>query len=595
MFPRFVSHHIEFPVSQTMQIELGLLGAVALMGIAVQLRILKLLQRKLKEIREEARRQDAVEEARAAERFNAVEREKDDWEREHPTLSKHGRNNSSFSGSPLMKEEMDGGTSGDEKQASTNTLVSPRQRYQSGVSSFMATPVDERQSPGALPTLDLGLNLENDVPQNYIAENVTPPADARTRTPSLTLTALELEDLKKKQELLNEIQNIRKSIEMLKAETPAPSSSSDSRNQSFASGRTLSRDLSSFSIAGPSQPRLHPQDSHARVQSMNLGHIRYDQGNAIGRPTSVPLPDEDWEAYVRERKLLQPPSGVTPPIPTTPVSPTPRVPMSPAVADAILQRQRRESSLSFGAMAPLLDERPRSSSRNRNSPPRHAPEDIPLALRPKHTKTNSQDSYAPGVLLPPRHRRGSSPPPEDAPRVMSFEELAERHKEKLHELQKPLTQQEKEQAEIAAARARWERAKELEKQAVAARQADRAAALAHKEARQKHKEKDRHSVDVRGSTSLDPNRGHSHSRSLSANALASVGGLPASSKRMSTMKVQDWQRHQLEDEEEDELEHPDRVASARRLSAAVPFPDTNRGRPSRDSRRHSNMPRDPPS
>ena len=41
-----------------MQIELGLIGAIALMGIAVQLRILSTLQVKLKEIQEEQRKRE---------------------------------------------------------------------------------------------------------------------------------------------------------------------------------------------------------------------------------------------------------------------------------------------------------------------------------------------------------------------------------------------------------------------------------------------------------------------------------------------------------------------------------------------------------
>ena len=50
LFPKFTNNGIQYPVTQTMQIELGLLAAVAFMGIAVQLRVLKILQRKLSEI-----------------------------------------------------------------------------------------------------------------------------------------------------------------------------------------------------------------------------------------------------------------------------------------------------------------------------------------------------------------------------------------------------------------------------------------------------------------------------------------------------------------------------------------------------------------
>ena len=103
-----------------------------------------------------------------------------------------------------------------------------------------------------------------------------------------------IEDLKKKEELLNEIQNIRKSLEVLKAETPAPSTSSDSRHPSFSSRRTLSHDLGSFPSAGPSH--LRPQvakDARSRSHSMDLLGIRESIGNAIGRPTSVPLRQDD--------------------------------------------------------------------------------------------------------------------------------------------------------------------------------------------------------------------------------------------------------------------------------------------------------------
>lgn len=53
MFPKLLDNNIQFKVSQTIQIELGLLAAVAIAGIAVQLRILVVLQRKLAEIKGE--------------------------------------------------------------------------------------------------------------------------------------------------------------------------------------------------------------------------------------------------------------------------------------------------------------------------------------------------------------------------------------------------------------------------------------------------------------------------------------------------------------------------------------------------------------
>ncbi|KIP12493.1 hypothetical protein PHLGIDRAFT_124031 [Phlebiopsis gigantea 11061_1 CR5-6] len=587
LFTRYVHLGIQFPVSQTMEIELGLLGAVALMGIAVQLRILKVLQRKLQEIREEQRRVDKEVEAHAAEQFAEVEREKTEWEREHPTLLKHGRNGSNFSGTPLMKDvEMGLETPSDEKRASTYTLIGgTRQRVQSGVSSLMlSTPMAEgRQSPGALPALDLGTDLEADVPQNYISND--PEIEERPRKPSMTLSvAQELEELKRKQELLSEIQNIRKSIDLLKAETPAPSSSTDSRRPSFSSRRTLSYDLGSIPLTGPSHLRPpRPSDPRARVQSMELSRLRSSGSSPVGRPTSVPLQDDGWDAYVQDRRLLQPPSGVTPPIATTPgvVSPKPKLAVSPAVTDALLRRQHRESSLSYGNGA----DQPPSADVGRPSAasPRHwSPEELPPALRPSaHKKSDSQGSYNPGVVLP-RTRNGSSPQPKrDSTPVLTFEELEERHREKLRQLQQPLTDAEKEQADIRAAKSRWERAKQMEKQAVTKRQAEQAAAVSREA-----KEKTRSGDAARHLTTDGDGRVSRHNRTLSADALATVAGKPSSSKRMSTMKVEDWQKSQTVE--------PDAAYRESRRQSAVPFPGQP-GRPSGDRRRSSHLLRDPPS
>lgn len=64
-----------------MQIELGLVAAVALMGGAVQLRILRVLQRKLKEIGEEQKRRDEEAELNMSYRFAELVKEKEEWEK----------------------------------------------------------------------------------------------------------------------------------------------------------------------------------------------------------------------------------------------------------------------------------------------------------------------------------------------------------------------------------------------------------------------------------------------------------------------------------------------------------------------------------
>ncbi|KAI0931887.1 hypothetical protein AcW1_000833 [Taiwanofungus camphoratus] len=607
LFPKFTNNGIEFPISQTMEIEMGLIGAVSLMGIAVQFQILKVLQHKLKEIKVESKRRHDEAEERAAQAFIDLEREKEEWEREHPTLLKHGRNESGLSASPLLREKDDAGTPVDERRSSGFTFVgTPRQRYQSGVSDFMAAapPLEELnrsasrilQSPGALPVLDLGVDIENDVPQDYMADSDELKGSRNGKDKAVTVA--ELEALKHKEDLLAEIQTIRKSIDILKAETPDPSSSSESRHPSFTSRRTLSYDLSTLSPPAPSHLRPPRQvDPRARVQSMELSNISRSSflGEGLGRPTSAPLQEEDWDSYVRDRKLLQPPSGVTPPIATTPLSPMPRVPVSPAVEEALLLRQRRESALSFNQLDRTTPERTSSQLLDSFAVPK-APssDDVPVALRTqRHAKSGSQGSNIPVTILPPRRPVGSPPPqqPDKPPRTRTFEELAERHREKIRELQEPLTRAEKEQVDIQEAKRRWERAKALEKEAVAKRQAEKAAAYS-KEAGKQRKSGDNADSSRKKSTTLnEASSKPGHSRSLSADILAAVPGNGSSSKRMSTMKVEDWQKHQQSVESS---VRPEQQRSPRH-KPAVPFPEAQDPPvDSRQGRRMSGLPRDPP-
>lgn len=413
---------------------------------------------------------------------------------------------------------------------------------------------------------------------------------------------------------------MRKSIEALKAESPVPSSGADdSRRPSFSSRRTLSQNLSAFASAsaGPSTLRPPPADSRARSNSMDLLNHRESIAGVIGRSTSVPLQNDgaEWDAYIRERKLLQPPSGVSPPIPTSPVtlaSPKPRLAVPSAVTDALLKRQKRESSLSFSGLSPTGSPEPLHTTRDtpekrHSATKERSPDELPVALRPpQHKKSDSQGSYAPGVILPPRNRNGSSPQPQpqsrpDPARVMSMEELEGRHRERLRNMQQPLTQAEKDHADTEAARSRWERAKQLEKQAVTKRQAEQAAFVSRKE----KEEKKRGTAGEPGrqnSVSLndDPKAPRRQTRSLSQDVLASAGQQQqgsTSSRRLSHLKVEDWQKNQVEDLERGMRP---RVSSSSRRLSGVPFPaDSGPVRASRESRRLSGMilplARDPPS
>jgi len=129
----------------------------------------------------------------------------------------------------------------------------------------------------------------------------------------------------------------------------------------------------------------------------------------------------------------------------------------------------------------------------------------------------------------------------------------------MRDLQAPLTTAAQEDADVEVAKQRWEKAKALEKEAVTRRQAEKAAQLE----RRKRSEDDAERSGHRRSSPNEP--GKRHSRSLSADKL---GG--SSSKRLSTMKVEDWQKYQQD---------VDNVGSgSRRDSRGVPFPGGRKSR-----------------
>ncbi|KAJ3935449.1 MAG: hypothetical protein NXY57DRAFT_887907 [Lentinula lateritia] len=552
LFTRFTSQGIEFPVTQTMQIELGLIGAVALMGIAVQLRILKVLQRKLHEISQEQKKRDEEAELAVAGGFAHVMREREEWEKEH--LNKHGRQESGYSSMPLMKDQ-DGssspGLTAEHRSDYTHVAADGRPRYNSGVSEFLAapTPNDELkratsrglQSPGVLPALDLGLGIKDDVPDGFIAKDEL----------SRKITVADREAEQKRLELMEEINTIRRSIDVLKNGSPEPSSASaaGSRRPSLTSRRTLSMDANSALLPTPSHVRPpREKDPRSRVHSMDLiSHTSI--GESLGRPTSAPLRDNDWDAYIQDRKLLQPPAGVSPPIATTPMTSShTRIHMPHAVSEALQQRKRRESALGLTG---------EYSSKNNSS------EDIPLTHLDHHRTTSSN---IPVTILPPQ-KPIIAPTPQRpvASRTRTFEELNERHREKMKVIQSPLTNAENEHAQIQVAKERWERSKALEKEAVTRRLVEKAAIYDKRK-----KSEDDAERTGRRSMTLDDKKRRSHSRSLSADRLAALG---TSSKRLSTMKVEDWQKYQHDSDHSPVS--PSRRDSRGFVSDSVPFPERN--------------------
>jgi hypothetical protein len=306
---------------------------------------------------------------------------------------------------------------------------------------------------------------------------------------------------------------------------------------------------------------------------MDLPSFDSHIGHSIGRPTSAPLQDDDWDSYLRDRKLLQPPSGVSAPIATAPVPvvPTPRTPVPAAVQDALLRRQMREILVETGVIPGDKGDTPASASKSHHR---------------RAASSHISGSYVPPTILPPRK---ATPPPAQHPRTVTYEELTERHREKLRELQAPLTNAGKEQAELEAAKARWERSKTAERQAVTKRQAERAAAAQAKETRRRRSEdttRERNNTNRQLSAPGDSAVRHSRSRSADKLSTIPTPAARTPSSRLSTLKVEDWQRYQAEQGQS--------PSTPTRRDSGVPFPADSKGHEHRPNRRVSGLPRDPP-
>lgn len=576
LFSKYVDNGIKFPISQMMEVELGLIGAFTLAGIAVQLRILKILQFKLREIaREQRRRNDELEEA-AASRFHMTEKEKAEWEKEH------GRSDGNFSNLPLLRDHE--AQSPATEEASTVFDGKRRSRHLSGVSSFNASPGDERhQDAGALPAIDLGLDLGADLPKAFVSEGGSASPNS-----SKAMTPQEREALTKKEKLLEEIITIRKSIEHLRASTPGSSDlDSRSRRQSFASRRTLSVGLAD-AIEGPTRPP-RAQEPRGRVQSMDLLSQYGDAfaaGSSISRPSSAPMQDEtSWDEYVKERKLFQPPGGATAPIMRAPQPQRASLNVPNAVAEALARRREQEAAYDgreFGVGHQNETAHHRSSSYglpgDRNSRPMSG---MWNNVQQKAATTNTHARPPVTILPPKRPESGIQQAPQQqarpsAPRTRTFEELTERHRERMHDLQRPLTEAEREQAALGEARARWERSKAAEKRDAARRLAEKEAIMKQRLEEREHRAKD--------------DKKHQHERSLSADHLTKLPGatVGSGSKRQSMLKVEDWRRYQQDAGQAG----AGQSQGASRRDSNVPFPggqNPNKRQSSGGDRRRSTL------
>ncbi|QRW04812.1 hypothetical protein RhiLY_03811 [Ceratobasidium sp. AG-Ba] len=272
MFPVFYNIGMPYPLYQTEQIELGLIAAVALMG-GRPIQDARCTQKRLQEITEQRKREEDAEIA-AAERLGAFDEHLDEWEK------RHGNRFSLLNG---FKD----------------TPTTPAVAHTRG--DYFAVPLQSPKAAVIAPEpATAGISGR---PQSIGSPGSYGGCGQASE---------ETEASRRRQELLAEIDAIKKNIAQLKAE--GVSNSSGSRSAS-----TVPRD---------SEP--------ARSRTVSF--------DALRTPVQVHAPPEsEWDQYVRERKLFTPPSGVTAPIPSAA--------LPEAVAEAVEMRKRRESMLEMGQLA----------------------------------------------------------------------------------------------------------------------------------------------------------------------------------------------------------------------------------------------------
>ena len=517
-----------------MEIELGLIAAVALMGAAVQFRVPVMLRVRLEQIAEEHKRRDEELEARAAERFPSIQHEQEEWE------NKHGHHRTSSS-APLIQDGSTPPTPSQHSRPLSSVFslggrgITPVAEYFTGTTG--PTTADRAsQNAGLLPAMDLGGNVKDKLPEKMISK--------------IALVD-EHPEIKQKRELLGEIREIRRSIDALSTVSYGTKGTrlslgdidaTATREAALAASATMSS-----TVGGSGRERVKsmiamPTPRPASSLAMPSG----------ARPSSTPLdPKEsyDWDTYVRERQLFVPPVGISAPIPTSTVpealqrSLSNRIPQSEAVSAALEDRKRRESLFSLTTSTRLADtkENAESSHTSRLS------HDLDSSVNaeghttrpaPAHTNTSHalHNAHVPITVLAPRKDTATTSVASPAPRVLTYEELTERHKSRMRALQKPLSKAAEEEATLAEARERWERSKAVEKEAMAKRHAEKAA-----EVDAKLKEREKVKRTSKSPDAGDPERRRSKRGSLSLDGLNSLTG----SGRLSTAaKVEEWQKAQ---------------------------------------------------
>lgn len=469
----------KFPLTQSMQVELGALAAAAVIAGAIQFKVVDILSKKRKQLRdEEAARIEAEEVARAAENFKNVDAELAEWEGQH----------GDGASTTKLYTEKDADDFSYSRRPSLGTLPSttpllydapnskPKQDYFTEPAGYQAVPTTTRR-----------VSLMEEM--GFASEGGTKEVDLGDPCPTPRGTTAELganDDLDEKLRLLAEVrrarQSIRSSMDQLRtsenatpvgsfgerprssmgfgeqrSHTPA-SSVGDirSRHNSITSSILLDRVRHDSSLGSHDSRRyLDPLDPRLSLDAARgLSASDFDHGPPVAemRPLSshmeakdVKEPSEwerrqaDFEQYKQQRNIVSPP----PPKATAPTVAT----VSKSVATAVSRRTAQD-----GPGAAI------AGSKKELTAGQQYGAELARAITTQEAERRAAAAAASAAQRQAREQRARTA------RSMTTEELAERHREMLNRMQDKASAPIREEIALAEAKEQYERQQRIDRE-----------------------------------------------------------------------------------------------------------------------------------
>lgn len=412
-----------------------------------------MLQKRLKQIQEEEEaRIEAEEVSKAAERFKNVGSELGEWEDKHGTGSVGGSTKLSMLSADrtsVLLPQLDMHPGGGDKRSSSVLSLLPTVDKRASTSLSIFPPTEYR------PYESLPLNsppMSNTTPSTgrfsmAIMEELRSPEQRDLAGPTLTDPELE-----SKMKLLDEIkkarEEVRGSLDKLRSATPTPSIGSR-----LESPRTITP-----------TPTLALSGSMSRRGSSSSGHL-------LDHPPRPRITSQgDWNQYLSERRVLTPPI-MSPAAPrSAELAPTPaqRTSQYAMISETSSQSMDRRSRTTSMLEPRVSDFGPRDQVGPGTFPSSVA---MPDSRARSMMSLNDRASYHGATALGPPIIIGSAARPSAATptqrqtpqRTMTYDELAERHRKRISQLQQPLTAKIREELDVAEAKAKWERQKRAER------------------------------------------------------------------------------------------------------------------------------------